>query len=124
MITKEQIERLCELEKAATPGPWDFARRVTGNREPDHFAIVEDNGGRSILDTLNSEAAEIHDSDEGHRGWDETGRKDSELVAELRNAAKPLLSAARKLLEIREVALEQGLSSMEIGEAVIKIIGE
>jgi hypothetical protein len=95
MITKEQIDRLCELEKAATPGPWE--------KRGDSISFRPAHGGISPVGM-----------------W----RVNQKLIAALRNFAVPLLSAARKLLEIREVCLEQGLSDWEIGEAVLKIIGE
>ena len=92
MSIDETIAELRRLEKLATPGPWEATRRVTGSREPDHFAI-EDDRGRAILDTLNSEGATIHADDEEGRGWDETGRKDLDFVAAVRNHALPVIDS-------------------------------
>ena len=105
-----KIEELRRLEKLATPGPWEATRRVTGSREPDHFAI-EDERGRAILDTLNSEGATIHVDDEEGRGWDETGRKDLDFVASLRNSALPVIDSL--LGEIERLRAENEWRAIE-----------
>jgi hypothetical protein len=91
------LAKLDRLEREATAGKWTCDRRVTARGEPDHFAI-ERGDGAAILDTLNSEVAEIRTEydEDGRAEWDEQGRKDLELTSALRNSARSLIDRAQK----------------------------
>lgn len=88
-IDDDRLREILAGCKGVTPGPWD----VDGEGNNDGrgrftsyalFAVV---GGvpRTIADTLNSDAAEIHtDSDwDGISAWDEQGRKNLNFLAML-----------------------------------------
>jgi hypothetical protein len=64
-----------------SPTPWDVESRC--NDGVDYYLILDANGN-VIADTLNSEAAVIHedfDDEGGLRRWDEQGRVDMTLMA-------------------------------------------
>jgi hypothetical protein len=65
-------------------GPWTIEGRKNENGLPDYYVILDANG-RVIMDTFNSEVCteetEYHNI--GYDRWDEQGRVDCELVAEL-----------------------------------------
>ena len=70
-LTNEDLDRLDEIEAAATPGPW----------QADNLYVLDDNG-RSLL------AGEIGSP---------VGDANAVLVAETRNALRPLIEEVRQL---------------------------
>lgn len=61
-----------------------------------------DADGKSIMDTLNSEVACIHDDDDGDSGglWDEQGRVDMEFVAIAANLHGEMVAALQFVMKV------------------------
>lgn len=97
----EELDRLEELEKAATPGPWECAWGAT--RQPIARAY-------STAGATDGKAFGLYGAAMVPLRVDE----DMELCASLRNAAPALIAAARENVRLREV--------VEAARAVIRDI--
>lgn len=81
-----------------TPTPLPWSERITVGydcgRQCDYWSLV-DSRGRVILDTLNSEVAEIHQEVEDLHfcQWDEQGRLDIEFLLHVLNNYEQLVYA-------------------------------
>src|SRR5690242_6172722 len=100
------LAKLKKLEAEASEGPWEADDVNCEDGYGSYRAwTIYNQQGKPILDTANSEVQEIHDDrgegpdgSEGSR-WDETGRKDVNFIAEMRNATPKLLAEVEELRE-------------------------
>ncbi len=81
MITPEQIKKLRELSREATPGPWRYS-----------YGDQDGNNRRCLFDSRGYLFGQIDDGSNG------------EVIAELRNNIDPLLDYVEKLEKVREAA--------------------
>ncbi len=118
-LTKEQVEELDRLDKAATKGPWVWNLNLkskdvslegqTGMRETVIDAQRWGMGGaklRFLRDGLMvgcDQLAKAHEGREHHKHWcADIDHPDAQIITALRNAAPSLLAMARAYLaEIR-----------------------
>jgi len=100
--TDAELRALCD---AATPGPWDHDNPDANRRE----IVCETMYGpdnKSLFDTLNSEAACIHEDhdEDGSSYWDETGRRNFAFIAAARTALPRLLNERDELVARADAA--------------------
>lgn len=102
MITEERLVALEELEKKATPAPWNY-----------------------IPDSADGK-------DEAYCEWHRIGPleltgkeldEESELLVELRNSAPDLLATVRAYLELREVAENIAIGCVSFRDSVLNFRG-
>lgn len=104
MTLSDQLEA---LDAKATAGPWETDSTDNGGSGSERFNYYSVGAGpagkwETIVDTLNSDVAEIHEEWDGdehgvyHHAWDDQGRANCELIVALRNAVPEILAALRK----------------------------
>lgn len=82
----------------ASPLPWEYDGKEL-REERSGYAVIYDATGKIILDTMNSEVAEIHHGDDsGPAWWDETGRKDLLFVMRAANCHHALVAALKEAI--------------------------
>lgn len=119
MNLADQIEA---LDAKATAGPWETDSTDNGGSGSERFNYYSVGAGpagkwETIVDTLNSDVAEIHEEWDGdehgvyHHAWDDQGRANCELIVALRNAVPEILAALRLAETSSITALSDGAPS-------------
>lgn len=93
----EIVTEIDALFGKATKGEWERELEDTHSAEAT-FACVYDSNGQHLFGAENSDLIEIQhedDGDSGTRYWDETGKRNLDLVCALKNNW-PRISAALK----------------------------
>lgn len=89
------LAKLKKLEAQASPAPWwqDDINAEDGHGSYKAYCVGYDT--KAILDTSNSDV-QLIEQDDGPR-YDLTGHRDTEFVAEMRNATPALIARIEKL---------------------------
>jgi hypothetical protein len=108
-----EVERLAELSAKATSGEWRLGDLDNHGNSPsdtwkDYSVEVGEGYGRTVLDTLNSDVAEISEElDEfGRYAWNEQGKRDLSFIIALVNAYRAGLLVPRSTPPASPVAEE------------------
>lgn len=94
------LDRLSDLEKKATPAPWETdTYGTTRENEASIQIVAPGKPGTLLFESSNSDTRMIeNDSDEDRTYYSDIGsRPNFELVCALRNESKKLIAAARAL---------------------------
>lgn len=115
------IKRWAELDSKATDGPWERDVRDTSHFETT-YATMMGPDGKSLFGTENSEVMQIEsDSDEdGERYWDETGKRNLDLVAFLRNNSAGLRRVVEAAKNVNALSIQSD-SHKELRKALAEL---
>ena len=107
-LSDKEIAEIKAREEAATPGPWhvDSIASEDGHGPFNAYVLMDANGS-PMLDTQNSEIAEIHSEydEDGRHSWDEIARRYMEFIAHSRTDVPRLLQEVEALKAERDAAL-------------------
>ena len=112
-LTDEELSAIIARAEKATPGPWEADSQDSYDNHGRCFAYsVFGADGNTLVDTLNSDAAEIHEEPDEHgvRAWDEIGRRNVQFIAAAREDIPRLVCYIR--------LLQEQLATLEIRDAV------
>ena len=82
-MTNEELAAIIARAEKATPGPWeDDSQDSRDDRGKVRAYAVFGPDGKVLVDTLNSDAAEIHEEpdEDGINAWDEIGRRNVAFI--------------------------------------------
>ncbi len=105
-MTPEKLNKLEQLYKESTKGPWE-SEACNPCRQDEAYQALKTEDGKTIADCCNSELIEIHrDYDDDELGavhyWDETGRKNLAFIAAAHEHVPELIGNTRMMIDMLE----------------------